>query len=198
MIKKIQILIDNSKSWMNNYAKDFVQELKSYGYLCNLINDYKKVSTGDLLILLSCENIFKKLNLNKFNIVVHESDLPLGRGWSPLTHQILEGKNEITVTLFEASETVDKGPYYLKQKISFRGNELVNEIRKKQAETTFSLIKEFLKRHPKIEKKPMIGKGSYYKKRLPKDSELDIEKSIKKNFNLLRVVDNERYPAFFY
>ena len=51
MIKKIQILIDNSKSWMNNYAKDFVQELKSYGYLCNLINDYKKVSTGDLLIL---------------------------------------------------------------------------------------------------------------------------------------------------
>ena len=44
----------------------------------------------------------------------------------------------------------------------------------------------------------MIGKGSYYKKRLPKDSELDIEKSIKKNFNLLRVVDNERYPSFFY
>ena len=166
--------------------------------MCNLTNDYKKVSTGDLLILLSCENILKKLNLNKFNIVVHESDLPLGRGWSPLTHQILEGKNEITVTLFEASETVDKGPYYLKQKISFRGNELVNEIRKKQAETTFSLIKEFLKRHPKIEKKPMIGKGTYYKKRLPKDSELDIEKSIKKNFNLLRVVDNERYPAFFY
>ena len=44
----------------------------------------------------------------------------------------------------------------------------------------------------------MIGKGTYYKRRLPEDSEIDIEKSIKKNFNLLRVVDNEKYPAFFY
>tara|TARA_B100001057_G_scaffold499186_1_gene608891 strand:- start:2648 stop:3280 length:633 start_codon:yes stop_codon:yes gene_type:complete len=198
MIKKIQILIDNSKSWMNNYAKDFVQELKEYGYFCSLIDDHKKVLSGDLLIILSCENIFKRLNLNKFNIVVHESDLPIGRGWSPLTHQILEGKNQITVTLFEASETVDNGPYYLKKKISFKGNELVNEIRKKQAEITFNLIKEFLKRYPKIKKKPMIGKGTYYKRRLPEDSEIDIEKSIKKNFNLLRVVDNEKYPAFFY
>ncbi len=121
MIKKIQILIDNSKSWMNNYAKDFVQELKEYGYFCSLIGDHKKVLSGDLLIILSCENIFKRLNLNKFNIVVHESDLPIGRGWSPLTHQILEGKNQITVTLFEASETVDNGPYYLKKKYLLRG-----------------------------------------------------------------------------
>ena len=63
---------------MNNYAKDFVQELKSYGYLCNLINDYKKVSTGDLLILLSCENIFKNLILINL-ILLFINDLPLGR-----------------------------------------------------------------------------------------------------------------------
>ena len=40
-------------------------------------------------------------------------------------------------------------------------------------------------------------KETFYPKRTKKDSELDIKKSIKQQFNKLRVVDNERYPAFF-
>ena len=38
---------------------------------------------------------------------------------------------------------------------------------------------------------------TFYRKRTPSDSCLDINKSINEQFNLLRVVDNERYPAFF-
>ena len=41
------------------------------------------------------------------------------------------------------------------------------------------------------------GEPTYYKKRSPQDSQLDISKSIEEQFNLLRVVDNEKYPAFF-
>ena len=46
--------------------------------------------------------------------------------------------------------------------------------------------------------KPQEGVATYYERRTPKDSELDINRSIKDQFNLLRIVDNERYPAFFY
>ena len=35
-------------------------------------------------------------------------------------------------------------------------------------------------------------------KRTPADSEIDPGKSILEQFNLLRIVDSERYPAFFY
>ena len=42
-----------------------------------------------------------------------------------------------------------------------------------------------------------VGKESVYRKRSPKDSEMDPEKSISEQFNLLRVVDNEAYAAFF-
>ena len=115
---KIQLLVDNKDSWIIPYVEDLSSNLNQMGHDCKLIFYHEEVTKGDILCLLSCEKIFKNLRLNKFNLIVHESDLPLGRGWSPLTHQILEGKNEITVTLFEASETVDKGPYYLKQKIS--------------------------------------------------------------------------------
>ena len=41
------------------------------------------------------------------------------------------------------------------------------------------------------------GSGSFYPKRTGKDSELDVNKSIAEQFDLLRVVDNEKYPAFF-
>ena len=41
------------------------------------------------------------------------------------------------------------------------------------------------------------GHSSVYPWRHPEDSELDINKAIKQQFNLLRVVDNEKYPAFF-
>ena len=36
-----------------------------------------------------------------------------------------------------------------------------------------------------------------YRKRTPNDSELDINQSIKTQFNLLRVSDNKNYPTFF-
>lgn len=43
-----------------------------------------------------------------------------------------------------------------------------------------------------------MGKESFYPKRSPKDSELDINKSLNEQFNLLRIASNEDFPAFFY
>ena len=48
-----------------------------------------------------------------------------------------------------------------------------------------------------MKEKEQIGEESFFKKRGAEDSELDTEQSIKDQFNLLRVVDNEKYPAFF-
>jgi methionyl-tRNA formyltransferase len=41
------------------------------------------------------------------------------------------------------------------------------------------------------------GEETFYPKRSAKDSELDIDTSIREQFNLLRIVSNEDYPAFF-
>jgi methionyl-tRNA formyltransferase len=39
--------------------------------------------------------------------------------------------------------------------------------------------------------------GSYMPKRLPENSQLDPNKTIAEQFDLLRIVDSQRYPAFF-
>lgn len=193
--KIIQILIDNPKSWMWDYIDDLEKIIKKFGINPIIRTKHSDVIQGDILILLSCELIFKKLHLNKHNLVVHESNLPQGKGFSPLTWQILEGKNKIPITLFEASEKIDSGKIYFKDTIILEGNELIQEIRKKQAIMTFNLIEKFLNKKPS----GTIQKGieSFYHRRHMEDSKLDINKTIIENFNLLRVVDNEKYPAFF-
>jgi methionyl-tRNA formyltransferase len=194
---KIQILVDNPHSWIVPYARRLSVDL-SADHQSALIHDSNDIEVGDVLILLGCGEIFTKLDLNEHNLVVHESNLPKGRGWSPLTWQILEGKDKIPVTLFEAVEEVDAGPIYFQEVINFSGDELVDELRQKQAEATRSLIKKFISQYPNVKGTPQKGEATYYSKRTPADSKLVINESIDEQFDQLRVCDNERYPAFFY
>ena len=90
-------------------------------------------------MLLSCGRLLsaEQLALHRHNLVVHESALPQGQGWSPMTWQILEGASSIPITLFEAIADLDAGPLYLQQHIDLHGHELVEEWRALQAQATF-------------------------------------------------------------
>ena len=73
-----------------------------------------QIENGDVAFYLSFGQTVPVVILSRNNhyLVVHESALPHGKGWSPLTCQILEGKNEIPITLFEAEELVDSGKIF--------------------------------------------------------------------------------------
>jgi len=195
---KIQILVDNPNSWITPYLKNLVSSIKQKkNCYVKLINSHEDVESGDVLCLLSCEKKFNKLNLNKYNLVVHESDLPKGKGWSPLTWQVIEGKKNIPITLFEANSLIDSGNIYEKINIKTSGYELIDELRFLQVEATTKLILNFIEKYPNIKGEKQKGKESFYCKRTKNSSELNILESINDQFNLLRVCDNERYPAFF-
>ena len=61
------------------------------------------------------------------------------------------------------------------------------------------MCKIFLDEYPLILKsaQKQVGDASFYGRRSIKDSELSVNKTISEQFNLLRVVDNESYPAWF-
>ena len=117
-----------------------------------------------------------------------------------MTWQILDGASSIPVTLFEAVADLDSGPIYLQQEITLQGHELVDEWRALQARTTLDLCLTWFDRHHEVVKaaQPQCGDVSCYPRRRPSDSQLDFELSLAEQFNVLRVVDNGRYPAFFY
>jgi len=197
-MKKIQILIDNPNSWMVPFASKFLKRLKGKGYNSRIFHSHEEVEKGDLLVLLSCEKKFNQQKKNKFNLVIHASELPRGRGWSPLTYQVLEGKKKIPISIINASEGIDEGDIYLKDYFLLNGYELIDEIREKLVNKIFEMLKDFIKNADKITAIKQQGSSSYYSKRKPSDSELNFDMTLRDNFNLLRVVDNQRYPAFFY
>lgn len=194
---KITILTDNPYSWVIPYVEQLKELLVSHElkhvFSCN------EIKKGDIMLILSCEKILKKkyLELHKSNIVVHPSKLPHGKGWSPLAWQILEGSNSIPMTLFEAHESVDAGDIYIVDYIELVGNELNDEIKEKQGQLMIKMIMSYIEKFPNVSGVSQQGFETFYPRRTSKDSELDINKSLLQQFNLLRVVDNEKYPAFF-
>jgi UDP-2,4-diacetamido-2,4,6-trideoxy-beta-L-altropyranose hydrolase len=196
----ITVLSDRT-TWMRTWIGQLMGEWAEDGNQISWVHNPSEVPEGTLCFILSCSKIVKLeiLNRNSHNLVVHESALPKGRGWSPLSWQILEGNNTIPITLFEAEKEVDSGVIYLQEHIDLNGDELVNELREKQAIATLDLCRKFVKQYPSIVKKAKVqsGESSFYTKRTPIDSMIDPNKTIVEQFNLLRIVDNERYPAYF-
>lgn len=197
---KIVILSDET-SWINPRIQLLASHWKEAGHKIFWFHNLQDTPSADFCFCLSFSKILKKetLDLFRHTLVVHASDLPFGKGWSPLTWQILEGKNQIPVSLFEASVSVDDGPIYAQQHIIFEGYELIDALRNKLADITYSLCSWFVSEYPASTRQPRIQKGaaSFYRKRGPADSALDVNKTIAEQFDLLRVADNKAYPLFF-
>ncbi|WP_415900048.1 hypothetical protein [Neptuniibacter sp. QD48_11] len=196
----IWILSDES-SWINHYLEDLCQSAVNDGHDVHWVHKVAELGCGDICFLLGCGQMVPEHKRAGFNhcVVVHESDLPRGRGWSPMTWQVLEGKRKIPICLLEAGEKVDSGIVYLRSFISLEGTELVEELRQKQAKETLKLVETFLLNFETLREngEPQIGKPSYYPRRSADDSEVDPERTLLELFNAFRVADNERYPVFF-
>jgi methionyl-tRNA formyltransferase len=181
----------------------FLQKWKisnSSSHNISLVNSSSEVGNGDILFLISCLEIIKSDIRSRFKhtLVIHESDLPHGKGWSPIQWQILNGSNSITITLLDAADKVDSGDIWKKEIVKFEGHELSDEINSQIFPVKLNLMDFAIKNINYVNK--IIQKEidePHFPRRTPKDSEIDISKSISEQFNLLRIADNERYPCFF-
>ena len=191
------LILTSPNQWFIPYAKQLHEKLPSSDLLYDH-NEFAKVY--DIVFILSYHKIIpmEQLKENRHNIVIHASALPQGKGWAPMFWQVLEGKDAIPFTMFEAGSGVDDGDIYMQDIIYLTGYELNNELREKQANFIIDMCLEFVNNYEdhRVPQK-QSGKESFYSKRSAKDSELDINQTIQEQFNLFRIVDNENYPAFF-
>lgn len=185
-------VIASLEAWMN--------EMSSKGHSPVLVYDKAELRGGDILFLVSCSQMIRDADRAKYRatLVLHASDLPKGRGWSPYIWSILDGASQITLSLLEASEPVDSGAIWLKTPFVLEGHELLPEINAKLFTAELSLMTQAVEQFEIIKPMQQTGDpGPYMPKRTPADSRLDPNKTIAEQFNLLRVVDSQRYPAFF-
>jgi len=198
---KIALLIDSKNNWIDNYfTKRTFKSSSKFNF--NIFKNQKKIKKYDIVFVIGYTKILKKnfLKNNKLTLIIHESNLPKGKGFSPVQWQLIKGKTKLTICLVEASHgvRVDSGRIYLKSNFKIPETSLLPEIRKYQFLATINIIKKFLKIYPNIYPKKQRGQSTYFKKRTLLDNEININKSIKKNFNLMRIADNDRYPSYFW
>lgn len=161
--------------------------------------DVAELSGGDFLFLVSCHQIIRKPTRDRFRrtLVLHASALPQGRGMSPHVWQLLLGADRLCVTLLNAEDTLDSGDIWHQMELRFDGTELFDEINRKLFDAEVGLMSWALANCDRTQPRPQTGEASFFRKRTPADSQLDPSQTFAESFNLLRVADPERYPAYF-
>lgn len=199
---QIVSVVTEQDSWFNEFVPQLIESVREAGYNAEVIYDVERIPEGEVAFFLSLEQIVPQRirARNRHNIVVHASALPKGKGWSPVTWQILEGEEEIPITLFEAVDAVDAGPVYLRSTFHVDKTDVLNEIRTKQAKATMDLCVSFIGQYPEVinhgENQRADGE-TFYPRRSADDSEVSLDNKLSEIFNLIRVSDPDRYPAFF-
>ncbi len=192
------VVVDN-ESWILPYANQLVESLQRGGDHASLVRQHEDVREGAVAFYLGCVKITPKsiLARNRRNLVVHASNLPKGRGFSPMVWLILEGAMRIPVCLIEAADEVDAGDVIYREFIDCEGHELNDALRAALGEMHVALCSRFMSQTTPPIGMPQVGDVTRYRRRTPTDSRMDPQKTLAEQFDLLRVVDNQRYPAFF-
>lgn len=196
--RQITIVVDND-SWILYFAEQLVNDINKGHDNAIISRHYEEIPVGDIAFYFGCIKITppEVLARNKKNLVVHASDLPKGRGFSPLTWQILEGAKSIPICLISASENVDQGPIIYRDIINLNGDEILSDLHDLVGGIHIKMAKSYLSEQVEPIPQEQVGEPSYYRRRYPEDSRLNPNKTIAEQFNLFRTVDNDKYPAFF-
>ena len=196
----ITILCSDAAHPVNTYLSAWVNEV-SGSHSVRIIRSRDELNSGDFLFLVSCSEIIKAEHRKNYRhtLVLHASDLPKGRGWSPHIWEIIQGGEAITLSLLEAEDKVDTGRIWLKQTIQINKTAIWDEVNHLLFEAEIKLMNEVLESYGQIkpyQQDPYIV-PTYLRKRTSEDSRLDPDSSIADQFDLIRMCDPNRYPAWF-
>lgn len=135
------------------------------------------------------ENIYNSFEC----IMFHMTDLPFGRGGSPLQNLIARGIYETKITAFKCEAGIDTGPVYMKRPFSLYG--AAEEIYMRAAVVVEEMILDMINNHPI----PTIqtGESCYFSRRRPEESNITHLDSLEKLFDYIRMLDAEGYPHAF-
>jgi len=126
-------------------------------------------------------------------VIFHMTDLPFGRGGSPLQNLITRGIYETQVSALKCEEEVDTGPIYLKRPLSLHG--AAEEIYVRASDIVENMIVEIIKTNPKPLEQ--VGEPTFFKRRRPEQGNLLDAKSLDQAFDLIRMLDVDGYPNAF-
>ena len=203
-MKKKRIIIATIKTWNIDRAEKFSKEYYEK-YETIIISNKDELSVEkvdefdpDYIFFPHWSWYIPSEIHEKYNcILFHMTDLPYGRGGSPLQNLIVREEYTTKISAIEVEEEVDSGKIYMKEPFNIsRGS--AEEIFIDMSEIIFKeMIPKILKENPVP--KEQEGEPTYFDRRKPTQSNLlnaEIS-SLQDIFDFVRMLDAEGYPKAF-
>jgi methionyl-tRNA formyltransferase len=191
-------IVASSKKWQENIATNVGDRI---GENVAFISDSKQLITGNLNSLKAeiiffphWSTIIPPEIYEKYEcIVFHMTDLPFGRGGSPLQNLIVRGISETKITALRCVKELDAGPVYLKAPLTLEGT--AQEIYVRAGKIIEDMIVEIIQNHP--EPQEQEGEVEIFHRRKKEDGNIEGLTSLEKIHDYIRMLDAEGYPKAF-
>jgi methionyl-tRNA formyltransferase len=135
------------------------------------------------------ENLWKNYEC----VCFHMTDVPYGRGGSPLQNLIVQGHKDTKLTALRMVKEMDAGPVYTKRELALEGT--AAEIYQRAGELSFDIIRWIIDNQP--EPLDQQGEPVVFKRRKPEQSVLPGNGDVTTLYDHIRMLDAPTYPLAF-
>lgn len=126
-------------------------------------------------------------------VCFHMTDVPYGRGGSPLQNLILRGHYHTKLTALRMVTDFDAGPVYYKEDLCLAGN--AEEIYIRATRLAARMIQRMIEEEPVP--KPQVGEPTVFRRRKPAESRIPRLESLEALYDFIRMLDAQGYPHAF-
>lgn len=126
-------------------------------------------------------------------VIFHMTDVPFGRGGSPLQNLVVRGIENTRLTALRCTEAMDAGPVYLKLPLSTLGS--AEEVMLRAAALMEPMILRIV--GERVQPQPQEGEPVLFQRRRPQDGDLAAATTLEAVHDLVRMLDGEGYPNAF-
>lgn len=126
-------------------------------------------------------------------VCFHSSDVPFGRGGSPIQNLIIRGITKTKISALRMVEDLDAGPVYVKRDLSLQGR--AQDIFENSSTIIAEMIADIIDKEPT----PLDQKGEVvvFKRRGGDENLLPKEGGLTYLYNHIRMLDAHSYPPSF-
>lgn len=195
----MNIIIAYSKPWYKKIAADLTKEYPNINFHSietqgSLTESNLNEIRPDYIFFPHWSFFIEESIYEKYNCVIfHMTDLPFGRGGSPLQNLITRGIYETKISAIRCVKELDAGPVYLKAPLSLHGN--AEEIYMRAASIVAEMISQIIDTNP--EPVPQKGEVVEFKRRQPHEGNLSGLETLEQVYDYIRMLDAEGYPKAF-
>lgn len=189
-------IILSQKTWNNNLVERLQQQFPEHKFIHistreDFTQEHLQELNPDKVFIphwsyIIPENIWRNFE----SIVFHMTDLPYGRGGSPLQNLIVRGNKETKISALRVEKGLDTGDIYMKKPLSLYGS--AEEIYMRASGIIETMIEEIIQTNPK----PQIQTGEpvEFKRRKAADSDISGLNDLDTIYDYIRMLDAEGYP----